>query len=1034
LNDAARLIAGATTVEDLLRVVTEAAMSLVGTHQAVTSRLVEGWGGASTYVALSDKYADFRAYDVIREGLGVLNAVTRELRQHPEFRSLTDAPGHPPLPDYLGAPLISRDGRNIGLIQLSDKVDGQSFTENDEALVVQLAQMVSAAIEHVELAASLEHALSRLNMALDATNSGTWEWDLASQTITWSTSLERIYGFGPGEFAGTMESYRSRIHPEDRDDQAERVQRALATGERFEYTHRVVRPDGTMRWIEGAGTPVTDLDGQIVGMTGMTVDITDRRLAEDETNRRRRVVETLHRVGQAITSRLQLDEIVQLVTDEATELTPAEFGAFFYNHVDASGESFLLYTISGVPRERFENFPQPRATAIFAPTFNGEPTVLIDDVTTDPRFGRNDPYHGMPPGHLPVRSYLATPVVLSSGEVAGGLFFGHSQPGRFTETDAELVEGIASYAAIAIDNARLYQESHRVATVLQESLLPPTLPTIDGATISACYDPGSTNVGGDFYDVFPLPNDEWGLVIGDMCGQGPEAASRTSLARHTLRAAAILEDDPHRVLTLLNQALLDRDEPDRFCSAVYGKLCHLQDGVRVELVGAGHPAALVRRLDGTVEQLPSGGMVLGIVDEPIFERCAVTLHEGDTIVLYTDGVIEARSVDGELFGESRLEAVVSQHEPQQLARAIEEAVLEFRDSDRADDLAVLVLTASARKTRRPWLPGFDLVRPDDERLTVSARIGVNDWIVGAGDAALEGVAQVRLAAEEEWSDLDDVLMRVAGTLHGPCTLVRVRHDSCGAWCTIVGNGGPRPVTVRRSGWVDVRGHAGTVPMLDRVGLGPGDTLVLWADAQRDRTDDGVAVALLDVTGQDAADVAAAAGGNPIVLRVPAFDPGTGGSRAASLTGQPESAFRDPLFPPGSPEADAWESRPAPPRLAHLRVEPDAAAVGRGRALLRRLLTSWRMTELLDGDIELLASEVLTNGVLHAGTDLDVAITYDGSFVTFAVRDRSHATPAMGAPSAEAEGGRGVWLVESLAANWGVDSLPDGKRVWFQVPA
>ncbi|HEX8155587.1 MAG TPA: GAF domain-containing protein, partial [Thermoanaerobaculia bacterium] len=169
------------------------------------------------------------------------------------------------------------------------------------------------------------------------------------------------------------------------------------------------------------------------------------------------LVETLHRISGVLTSELDVERLVQTVTDAATSLTGAQFGAFFYNVVNQAGESYMLYTISGVPREHFEQFPMPRNTAIFAPTFAGEATVLIDDVTADPRFGRNAPYHGMPKGHLPVVSYLAVPVVSRGGEVLGGLFFGHEQKGVFTQQSAQIVEGLAAQAAIAIDNARLYE-------------------------------------------------------------------------------------------------------------------------------------------------------------------------------------------------------------------------------------------------------------------------------------------------------------------------------------------------------------------------------------------------------------------------------------------------------------------------------------------------------------------------------------------------------------------------------------------------
>ncbi|MES2035346.1 MAG: HWE histidine kinase domain-containing protein, partial [Pseudomonadota bacterium] len=130
------------------------------------------------------------------------------------------------------------------------------------------------------------------------------------------------------------------------------------------------------------------------------------------------------------------------------------FAAFFYNVRNGSGESYMLYALAGAPRSAFDQYPMPRNTAVFAPTFAGEGVVRSDDITSDPRYGRNLPHHGMPEGHLPVRSYLAAPVVSRSGEVMGGLFFGHADPGRFSPTHEKVVSGIASQGAAAIDAIR----------------------------------------------------------------------------------------------------------------------------------------------------------------------------------------------------------------------------------------------------------------------------------------------------------------------------------------------------------------------------------------------------------------------------------------------------------------------------------------------------------------------------------------------------------------------------------------------------
>jgi signal transduction histidine kinase/DNA-binding response OmpR family regulator len=174
-----------------------------------------------------------------------------------------------------------------------------------------------------------------------------------------------------------------------------------------------------------------------------------------------RLLETLNRTGAQLAGQLDLERIVQTVTDAGVELTGARFGAFFYNVTNEAGESYTLYTLSGVERSAFERFPMPRNTAVFSPTFAGTGIVRSDDITQDLRYGRNAPHQGMPEGHLPVRSYLAVPVASRSGEVMGGLFFGHPEAGRFTERHERLMSGIASQAAIAIDNARLYQAAQR---------------------------------------------------------------------------------------------------------------------------------------------------------------------------------------------------------------------------------------------------------------------------------------------------------------------------------------------------------------------------------------------------------------------------------------------------------------------------------------------------------------------------------------------------------------------------------------------
>jgi len=166
---------------------------------------------------------------------------------------------------------------------------------------------------------------------------------------------------------------------------------------------------------------------------------------------------------------LPLETLVQAATDAGLQLCGAQFGAFFYNVIDRKGESYLLYTISGVDRKKFANFPMPRNTAVFGPTFEGTAVVRSGDITKDPRYGKNAPFNGMPKGHLPVCSYLAVPVKAQNGEVLGGLFYGHSEANIFEPESEDLVGTIASQAAVAIENFRLRQQLTRKIEALQEA-------------------------------------------------------------------------------------------------------------------------------------------------------------------------------------------------------------------------------------------------------------------------------------------------------------------------------------------------------------------------------------------------------------------------------------------------------------------------------------------------------------------------------------------------------------------------------------
>ncbi|HKP94333.1 MAG TPA: PAS domain S-box protein [Fibrobacteria bacterium] len=174
-------------------------------------------------------------------------------------------------------------------------------------------------------------------------------------------------------------------------------------------------------------------------------------------------LESLNRTAEALVAERELEKIVQAVTDGGREISGAAFGAFFYNTQGDQGEAYMLYTLSGADRQAFADFPMPRKTAMFAQTFEGRGPLRFDDVTKRPEYGKLAPHHGMPSGHLSVRSYLAVPVISRSSEVLGGLFYGHPEPGMFDERAEKALVNLAAQAAVAVDNANLY-------TALQKEL------------------------------------------------------------------------------------------------------------------------------------------------------------------------------------------------------------------------------------------------------------------------------------------------------------------------------------------------------------------------------------------------------------------------------------------------------------------------------------------------------------------------------------------------------------------------------------
>jgi PAS domain S-box-containing protein len=470
--------------------------------------------------------------------------------------------------------------------------------------------------------------------------------------------------------------------------------RALASGEAGEIVVRFrERGSGEERWSAIKAAPIRDGEGTVTMAINVIEDISTHKRAE-------RAQRFLSESTAVLSSSLDLDEVMGQVARLAVPtvadwlfidlvLDGVGIDRVAVAHMDPQRlrEAQSLY--QGAPPDRLAPGGVPHVLRTARPELHPDlQAELASAAPGGPPYFRLARAFGM-------RSALVVPMS-SRGRMLGALTLATDPGGRcFDEHDLELAMELARRCATAIDNARLFSERAYIARTLQQSLLPAELPDIPGIEAAARFRPtGEGNeVGGDFYDLFESGAQGWTIVMGDVCGKGPDAAAVTALARYTLRAASMRAGPPSRSLRLLNEALLRQRDDRRFCTVAYAHLEPEQDGVRVGCAIGGHPLPLLLRADGGVEAVGAPGTLLGVLPEPNFEDTRVSLHAGDSLVFYTDGVVEGRGVNGPLdeTGLSHLLAACAGEGADAIAARVEEAALAASGGKPRDDIAVLVL-------------------------------------------------------------------------------------------------------------------------------------------------------------------------------------------------------------------------------------------------------------------------------------------------------------------------------------------------------
>jgi PAS domain S-box-containing protein len=622
---------------------------------------------------------------------------------------------------------VIREGRECRVVLRNYRKDGSLFWNelyispvyDEEGHLTNFVGVQNDVTESRRTEEVLRRSEDRLRLAVESTGLGTWDFNPITGELRWDERCKAVFGLPP-EAEVDYERFLAGLHPEDRERTDRAVRRALdpGSGGGYNVEYRTVGlKDGEERWVAARGQAFFDEAGRAVRFIGTVLDITERKRAEKERDlllareqlaraeavSARRRLALLASVGPAVLySSLDyeatLEKIARLAVPELADWCLVDI-------VEEDGSVNQLAAAHADPaKERLlrelrahRRFGEDAPGTVARVLRTGRPALVpeaSDSLLTERATGEE---HLGLLRRLEVHSIMSVPL-LARGRTLGAMTFVSTSPERrYHEEDLSLAENLAYRCALAVDNARLYRERSYIARTLQRSLLP-ELPEVPGVEVGVEYLPvGEENeVGGDFYDLIEAgrSGECWMAVVGDVCGKGAAAAAVTALARYTVRAVAMKEDEPVAVLSALNEAMI-RQLDDQFCTVVCARLRPV-DGPGLELTVArgGHPAPLVLRADGSIETLDPPGKALGVFPDPELGDRAIRLEAGDAAVFYTDGVVEARGPDGSFFGERRLLDLLracAGLEASAIAEKLRDVVVDYGEGSPRDDLAVLVL-------------------------------------------------------------------------------------------------------------------------------------------------------------------------------------------------------------------------------------------------------------------------------------------------------------------------------------------------------
>lgn len=533
----------------------------------------------------------------------------------------------------------------------------------------------------------------RLAAIVESTDDAVLSKDARGIVTSWNPGAERLYGYRSEEAIGRHISF---LIPPDRQGEETRILARVMRGERLQSYESVrVRADGTRIDVSLTASPIVDPAEGITGASVIARDITALRRAAQAQ-------EFLAAASAALDSSLHpgatLRTIIGTAVPELAELCLVDL----VREDGSIGGAVAAATDPALARELEDlrrRFPlDPRGRHPVAQVLGSRRSMVIRDLTTPEivsDIAQSDEHREF----MRRAGYSSAAVVpmFARGRLLGAISFLHIRNDlRYDASDLALLEDLGSRAAMAYDNARLYAERTRIARTLQQSLLPAELPAMPGFWVAASFLPAGegNEVGGDFYDVFEADGG-WMVIVGDVCGKGADAAAVTALIRNSVRALALRDDDPVSILGQVNRVMLRHDLGLRFATAVLGRLTTTGDGAHLRLAVAGHPPPLLLRADETVRPIGGRGHVLGIAADAAFEPQDVDLRSGDTLVLYTDGVLDAGAPKA-VMTQDHLESLLSQAgglPTREVVHLIERQAMRLSHGSPRDDVAILAVTA-----------------------------------------------------------------------------------------------------------------------------------------------------------------------------------------------------------------------------------------------------------------------------------------------------------------------------------------------------